>query len=262
MSLTKSLEKVITDTIKQYIEVIASKYGLDSNKLLADWHTNQGVEVNQGVQGNIKEVTETGKFDKLDAVYILKCKKPELKALCKQRGLPCTGTKAVLIGHLQGKAPVAKAKRKAKTKVTAKKLEPKSLSKLKAQIPVIAIRKNQFGHHEHPETGFIFDTKLKKVIGTQQEDGNVKELTKEDINICNKFKFSYVLPTNLDSGATLEDEVVEELDDVLIEEEELSEEEEVVEEEELSEDEMVEEDEIIEEEELSEEELSEEEEEY
>ena len=260
MSLTKSLNQVITNTIKQYIEVISSKYDLDQSKLLSDWQKHQSEspknvtksvtkESPKNVTKNVtksetKSETKEISHEPLDPVYILQCKKPELKALCKQRGLPCTGTKAVLIGHLQGKVPEKKAKDASKTKAKSKaksKNEPKSVTKLKANIPVIAIRKNQFGHHEHAETGFVFDTKLKKVIGTQQKDGNVKELTKDDINICNKFKFLYVLPTNLDSGLTLDDEVVEELDEEL-EEEVIEEEEEVIEEEEeLSDEEIIEE---------------------
>ena len=256
MSLTKSLNQVITNTIKQYIEVISSKYDLDQSKLLSDWQNHQSESpknVTKESPKSPKSEIKENSHEPLDPVYILQCKKPELKALCKQRGLPCTGTKAVLIGHLQGKVPEKKAKAASKTKAKSKN-EAKSVTKLKAKIPVIAIRKNQFGHHEHAETGLVFDTKLKKVIGTQQKDGNVKELTKDDINICNKFKFLYVLPTNLDSGLTLDDEVVEELEEEELEEElEEEEEEEEVIEEELSDEE------IIEEEELEDEELEDEE---
>jgi len=280
MSLTKSLNQVITTTIKQYIKIISSKYNLDPAKLLADWQNeNKSKEVTSkevtskevtSKEVTSKEVTSkevTSKEEKnhepIDPVYILQCKKPELKALCKNRGLPCTGTKAVLIGHLQGK--ISEKKEKVKVKYVTKN-EIVSVKKLKAQIPVIAIRKNKFGRHEHAETGLVFDTKLKKVIGTQKNDGTLNDLSKDDINICNKFKFLYLLPENLDSELTLDDELVEELneeeDKILkeVEEEEVEEEEvEEVEEEEVEEEEVEEEE--VEEEEVEEEEVEEVEEE-
>ena len=84
---------------------------------------------------------------------------------------------------------------------------------MKTNIPTIAIRKNQFGNHEDPNTSFVFDRKTKKVIGKQNDDGTIQDLSKEDINICNKNKYEYILPFNLDKQSKLDDEKVEELDD-------------------------------------------------
>jgi len=50
---------------------------------------------------------------------------------------------------------------------------------------------------EHKETSFVFNEKTKKVVGKQNPDGTITPLTVEDINMCNKFKFEYQIPFNL-----------------------------------------------------------------
>ena len=45
--------------------------------------------------------------------------------------------------------------------------------------------------------GLVFSKLDKNVIGKQNEDGTIIELTKNDIELCNKFKFKYILPENL-----------------------------------------------------------------
>lgn len=237
MSLKQTLDNTIAKTINDYTQLIAKTYNLDATKLLELWNNGSTVAASE-------EKSEE-KSDELDPVYLLKCKKPELQALCKQRGVRSTGTKAQLIGYLQGKKPESSSKkstassRKSSTKKSSTKKKPAIVKNIMKTVPVIAIRKNQFGNHEHPETHLVFDKKLKKVVGVQQDDGAITPLTKSDIDMCNKFKFEYVMPDNLDNGK-LDDEKVEELDDEEEEEEEEFEEEEFEEEfeEELDEDEL------------------------
>jgi len=241
MSLSQSVSKTLDNAIHKFIENIANKYSLDSKELLHDWE--------YGV-GNTERVCSPDK--ELDPIYLLKCLKPELIALCKARGVRSTGTKTELITALQSNKLVENKKSSSSPQQTSKATTivlPDVLKKLKTNIPTIAIRKNQFGNHEDPNTSFVFDRKTKKVIGKQNEDGTIQDLSKEDINICNKNKYEYVLPFNLDKQSKLDDEKVEELDD----EEELDEDN--VLEEELFED-VDEEDEL--EDELEEEEYEEE----
>lgn len=123
------------------------------------------------------------------------------------------------------------------------------VKKISATIPLINIRRNKFNNFEDINTGFVFDNLSKKVIGKQSANGTVLELTKEDINICNKYKFQFVLPSNLDKNTKVEDVKVEELeeddgegDDEIVEEEvEVEVEAEVV-------DEEVDEDDVVDEE--------------
>ncbi len=145
--------------------------------------------------------------------YLLTCKKPEIQAMCKARGLKCTGTKEDLMKSLLSGAPVDKtpaATSKPKSKVVA---TPTVIKNITASIPIITIKKNKYGNHEHAETSFVFNGKTKEVIGKQNDNGTVDDLTKDDIDICNQYKFPFILPSNLDKKTRLEEEEVEELDD-------------------------------------------------
>ena len=50
-------------------------------------------------------------------------------------------------------------------------------------------------------TGLIFDQASHKVIGKQNKNGTIDQLTDDDIETCNKYKFPYVLPQNLNSNS-------------------------------------------------------------
>jgi len=253
MSLKQTLDKSIGNIIKEYTKLIADTYNLDSEKLMELWEDSSsvGCDADDPPPPPPPPPSQPKEPEELDPVYLLKCKKPELKALCKKRGVRCTGTKAQLIGYLQGKSPSTKksAKKSAK-KNTSKNSDKKSSNIVKnivKNIPVIAIRKNQYGNHEHPETHLVFNDKLKKVVGVQCDDGTVSKLTKADIDICNKFKFSYVTPSNLDNSK-LDDEQIEELDDDEFEDEFEEEFEEELEEEDEEDEEELYEEEVYEEE--------------
>ena len=232
MSFSQSLTKGVDTVVEKYISVLASKYDLPKEELFALWSG--------------QEVSNTIPTGDLDPVFLAKAVKTELVTLCKERGLKCKGTKAELIAILQGVKVPDKASSEKKTpppkkSPPSKKNVPEILKQLKVNIPTVPIRKNKFGNMEDPKTTFVFDRKTKKVIGKQLEDGTIAELTKDDINICNKEKYEYILPSNLDQQSKLEDEKVEELDEELDEED-------IEEEEELEEEELLEEDDDEEEE--------------
>lgn len=118
---------------------------------------------------------------------------------------------------------------------------PAIIVQLQSKIQNITIRRNQFGNHEHAETSFIFDKKTKNVIGKQNKNGTIDVLTKHDIEICNKMKFIFDLPKNLDNKSTFSHEKVDELD------EEFEEDDDEILEEELDEEDLIEDDEEAEE---------------
>ena len=235
MSFQKLLTDTIEDIIKKYTHEIANKYDLEQTKLLSLWNNTSG----SNPQVVPPQVVPSQVDPELTPEYLLKCKKPELQLLCKKRGLKYSGTKAQLIGYLQGKTPVkSKSKPKNASKNASKNSsktasEPSIIKKVSEKVPIIAIRKNQYGNHVHPDTNIVFDTTLKKAVGVQQTDGTIKSLTKEDIDKCNQYKFDYVIPTNLDTNKL--DESITELDseeELLTEEEIIEEEEEIIEEDE------------------------------
>ena len=207
MSLSYSVKTAVDNVIHGFILKVAEKYDLDANELLVEWEGGEG-------GGNIK-VGETSKVnDDLDHAKILTMKVPELKAMCKKKGLKATGKKEELLALLlKGESGSTQVKTEAKPEKTKSPVTATVVKKLSNANSTIALRKNAHGNHEHPETSFVFDPKTKKVIGKQNENSNIDPLTEEDIDICNKYKFSYVLPDNLDSNVKLEDEHVEELDE-------------------------------------------------
>ena len=99
-----------------------------------------------------------------------------------------------------------------------KKLSPalkdqKVIKKLVEKIPSITIKRNQFDNYEHADTKLVFNNKTQKVYGKQNPDGSISDLTDEDINLCNKYKFQYIIPDNLDKKLDLKNIEVDELND-------------------------------------------------
>jgi len=250
MSLNQTVTKAVNEVINNFIQQISSKYDLDPNDLLQMWDCNSILTKVVPKNSVVTDIPSD-----IDENSLLQYKKPEIQAICRQRGLKCTGTKEQLVALLlskdgsSGKLPVKK-------EVVAKKAEPVKKThltpvaqKLVSSIPSVAIRRNQHGNHEHPETSFVFDKKTKKAMGKQNEDGTINDLTPEDIDICNQWKFQYILPDNLDKKTKLNDEKVDELDyedeEVLDSDEEQDECEEAL----IDEEELVQEDEDFEEEE-------------
>ena len=235
MSLSQSVTDAIDKVIMLYISSVSERYNLNKDELSALWRGEELME--KVVQCEVKEeekvvvkpeekvvVSEKVVDDGLDKMVVA-----ELKKLCKEKGYKCSGKKQDLIARLRGEegesalAPVKKSVKSSKSsKEDVENSSSEVIKKLTSKIPSISIRRNQFDNYEHPETGFVFNDKTKKVIGKQNDDGSIEELSAEDINVCKQFKFDYSLPDNLDKKAGLDDVEVEELsDDNEIDEEQL-----------------------------------------
>jgi hypothetical protein len=162
------------------------------------------------------------KYDEDNTKYN-KMKKPELVELCKAGGFKSTGTKPELIGFIFNEvSEVAKTEKVVKVKVEKPKKESPQpvakksiIEKMKTIVPILNIHKNSFGNYEHDESGFVFEHKTKKVIGKQEGD-KVIPLTKDDIDTCNKFRFSYEIPESLGVGDEEETEEIDELDEEIL----------------------------------------------
>jgi hypothetical protein len=238
MSFNKKLNGLIEDTIKDFISTIGDKYDLDPNELYKVWSSEDCTS-----PVKTKKLFEVPKAtDELDHTHLLSCKVPELKAMCKQRKLKCSGTKSELMSLLLGnksQGSISSSKKSPVKKSVVSKVqdtEKPIIKKLISTVSTIPIRRNQFNNHEHPETSLVFDVKTKKVYGKQQDDGSISTLTQEDIENCNKFKFDYVIPENIENKEKIEDEKVDELDDDEDEDDEFIESEEEIEEEDLIDD--------------------------
>jgi len=248
MSLNQTVAKALNEAVNNFIRQIAIKYNLDQDELMSEWDGTTTPKIKAPVKKSSTPDIAPTIGDNMDEDTLSQYKKADLQALCRQKALKCTGTKEQLIGYLLGKdSATTSVKTPPKKEAPVKKvIEEKSIStpvakKLTSSIPAVAIRRNQHGNHEHPDTSLVFDKKTKKAIGKQNEDGTIDDLTPEDIDICNQWKFQYVLPSNLDKKTALKDVKVDELD--YEEEDEVLESDEEVLEEELIEDEIEEEEE-------------------
>ncbi len=114
---------------------------------------------------------------------------------------------------------------KDKKKKVSKKSESDNEEEDKKEETVIS--KNKFGNYEHKLTNLVFVSGKEKVVyGKQDSDGEVKLLTKEDIQTCNKYLFKYdKTKINKDDNETKEDDNNEEDNDETKDEKEESDEE-------------------------------------
>lgn len=209
MSFIQTVTKSMNDAVYAFVLQVANQYNLDQDEVYSLW-TGSSVQSLPPLPTS----TNNSQLEKLN--------KKELVELCKAKGIRHTGTKNDLIVRLSGQDTITTSK-KTETKATSK--DPPVVKNLVAKIPTVPIRRNQFGNFEHPETSLVFNNKTQKVFGKQNDDGTVEDLTPEDIDICNKYKFSYQLPENLDKKLDLADVKVEELEEELSEGEEFEEEE-------------------------------------
>lgn len=135
-----------------------------------------------------------------------------LKEICRSKKLKVSGTKSVLIERIRsgGDATVVSAN----AKPAKKPLKKSIIKKIKAESNKIIIKRNVFNNYVHVDSQMVFDGKKKLVIGKQRDDGTVSELSREDIDICNKYGLDYEMPSDLDKNLTLENVKVDELDEL------------------------------------------------
>jgi hypothetical protein len=122
-------------------------------------------------------------------------KLPDLKARCKEKQLPVSGTKAELIARLLGTAPPAKKAKAASTRskssaATTRLDKPVFQNLLQSSVrDPIVIKRNVHGHFEHMETHLVFSPQ-KKVIGIQMENNpDVQPLSTKDLEFVHKYHF-------------------------------------------------------------------------
>lgn len=204
MSFSQNLEKQVGKVISSFIDAIVNEYGdkVERKTLEKLWSGTEAPKTTRKRSG----APDLGDFDTNDLSpgRLATCSVVELKALCRTHGYKVSGAKALLIDRLLGKDGEAKSKPVVKTSKSDDKKpvhkETDIIKKLKSKIPTIPIRRNEFGNMCHPETQLVFDPKLGKVIGKQNDNGEIDDLNDDDIQSCKKFKFDYQVPDNLDKN--------------------------------------------------------------
>ena len=123
----------------------------------------------------------------------------DLKALCKSNGMKVSGKKSDLIKRLVEGDKKSSPKKKSPAKKVKKQTTVEE--SIKKGASKVQIRRNNFQNYEHVDTGLVFDPEEQIVIGKQSTNSNgeseILELTKDDIEQCNKYKFKYRQPENL-----------------------------------------------------------------
>lgn len=246
--LNEAIVFCIKQNISQFIKAISTKYGINELELTELW---TGSSITQTPITNDKEVVE--KQPQCDiptqptstsvvaaaASELDKLSKKELIDLCKTKGIKVTGTKQELVSRILDSEKTAKISKniisEQPTRLLKQKQEastsngstnnaslpkpaaskpPSILEAIKASSGSHIITKNKFGNYMHEQTGLVFKSAIDhKIIGRQGDDGSIIQLTSDDINICNQYKFDYILPENLDMSVNLKDVKVAELDE-------------------------------------------------
>lgn len=245
MAFSQVLFDSVNKVVDSFLDKVSSKFDISKDELNKLWSSNESVNVSANVSANATKVNTIPASSELS-----KLTRNELSAQCKARGLKASGTKQELLDRLTGgsaSAPVEVVPTKTKKSKKVAEEPKKVINAIQSTIKAVELKKNKFGNFEHSETGFVFDRGSHEVVGKQSDDGKVMPLVEDDIEQCNKFKFKYIIPENLNSknSKVVVEDILDDEEEVIEEEEEeelLEEEEEVLE----GEEELLEEDELME----------------
>lgn len=233
MSLSQPIVHALEKSIDTFIQRISQKHGIDKTLLMKEWNSEQVVVSNMAVSNTAVSNTAVDLGDMLNA------NKADLAQMCKDRGIPCSGTKEVLRSRLlnqEKNAPIV-----SKPVVTKPiKQPPMVLLKIQNNQPLIVPKKSEFGNTVHEESRLVFNTGTGKIVGRENDQGVVLDLLAADIDECNRYGLKYDLPENLDKTVGLVDVHVDGMEDDESESESEEEYDEIIEEE-LLEEELLEE---------------------
>jgi restriction endonuclease Mrr len=153
-----------------------------------------------------------------------KLKLAELKAICKEKKLAVSGTKAELTNRILGlDAPPTATPKTTKSNVkkqkTTNELQKPVFSHLAKQAQHFVIKRNIHGNFEHLETHLVFSMD-KKVIGVQEESGKIRELNVSDLENVNRYHFELDKSVRINEVQATEDNLsnTEEMDNKRFEE--------------------------------------------
>tara|TARA_Y100000389_G_scaffold45982_1_gene40860 strand:- start:6345 stop:6923 length:579 start_codon:yes stop_codon:yes gene_type:complete len=177
-SFESKIKSVIDEVIGSYIEDVSNKYKIPKLELESLWKGQEKKETNKVVEKDYS-----------------KMKRNELIEVCKKRELSTSGTKKDLIKRILKK----------------ENKKENIVDKLDLSLNSVIIKKNSFGNYVHSPTRFVFNKDNKSVVGKEDEEGQILKLDKNDIDICNRYKFKFIVPEDLNTKD--EDEVEEIIED-------------------------------------------------
>jgi len=230
MSFATSFDGMVRD----FCRILSEKYHLKEDEVLSVWtgSISQTTPTKSSSSSSSSATASKSVPDDPDTEItkekIMAATKDMLAAMCKKKGLKQSGKKEELfkrlVDSLSSTVSTAESATTKKPVVSSGKKEDAPIIKtIKERTAELAIRKNKFGNFEHVPTGLIFNTD-KIVYGKQLADGTVLELTSIDIDTCNKYKFPFKIPENLNtSNKNMDDVKIDDMEDELLDEEDIEE---------------------------------------
>jgi hypothetical protein len=235
MSFGSNLNDSIQSVVQKYLTRISNEYKIPLDELSKLWKNEEpkreakvtfNMSENKSISHEPKAKPKTKAKPKVDEVStredghtltsLKKILKKGLIEMCKKEKLRHTGGKEELLCRLLGTVYVKKEK---VNKNESREERRDVISKLIKSKKNTAIRKNAHNNYEHIATGLVFDRVSKEVYARQGDDGTLIGLTEDDIDECNRYKFQFRLPDNLDT-VNLEDIKIEGMEGVEDEKEE------------------------------------------
>ena len=202
----EQLEGSVDNLIRNFISDVSSKFNISKEDLNNMWDKKDNKD-NKIVNKEGEDVREVDDMEKYKNM-----KKNDLVKICNELKISKSGKKEELINRI-----IKKQNRK-----------DNIIDKLNLSLNSIVIKKNEYNNYVHIPTSFVFNKDTKCVIGKEIEEGQIVQLNKNDINICNKYKFKYNIPDDLNNDGN---ESEDDIDDILEEDSdgEVEDDEEVVE---------------------------------
>ena len=185
----EQLEGSVDNLIRNFISDVSSKFNISKDDLNNMWNKKDNKDT------KIINKEDIGKVDD-DMEKYKNMKKNDLVKICNELKISKSGKKEELINRI-----IKKQNRK-----------DNIIDKLNLSLNSIVIKKNEYNNYVHIPTSFVFNKDTKCVIGKEVEEGQIVQLNKNDINICNKYKFKYNIPDDLNNDGN---ESEDDIDDIL-----------------------------------------------
>lgn len=216
-ALSKQLFSCVSVAIDEFATKLASELGVDKSKVLDVWNSqvSQEVKVSAGVAkeapakkpSSKAKSAPKGSADKKTCqyTYVKGAKEGEMCGAKvsdeSSSGQFCKKHMGHEISKDEKKEPKkAPAKKSGGGKKSeAKEEETPAVSGLKASMPPVSIKINEFRQYQHEGTKLLFDRKTEEVYGKADGKGGVIPLTTEDIASCKQFGFRFRVPEKLTS---------------------------------------------------------------
>lgn len=172
----------VTSAIHQFLLKMKTNHHRPETRLKVrpNKHNNEAMASTKTMKKSAIGIPAVGSSTLMTAKKLQSLTKQELMEMCRERNMNCYGTKFDMVQRLLSSD---------KTGI---------LKEIKHSIPAIRLYKDDASEmYVHRESGLVVDPLEKRVVGRRDAHGNLVGLSYKDIQTCLRYKFRYVLPSNL-----------------------------------------------------------------